>query len=71
MFKAGTEKAGTLNIEYCNFCYDNGEFMKSDSICTAKDKQEFVKGALKEQGVGKVKRWLYSIAIPKLNRWKK
>ena len=45
--------------------------MKSDSICTAKDMQEFVKGTLKEQGVGKVKRWFYTIGIPKLNRWKK
>jgi hypothetical protein len=71
MFKAGTEKDGTLNLEYCNYCYDNGVFMKSDSICTAKDMQEFVKGVLKEQGVGKVKRWFYTIGIPKLKRWKK
>ena len=53
MFKGGTEKDGTLNLEYCNYCYDNGVFMKSDSICTANDMQEFVKGALKEQGIGK------------------
>ena len=71
MFKEGTEKDGTLNLEYCNYCYVNGEFMRSDSICTAKDMQEFVKGILKEQGVGKVKRWFYTIGIPKLNRWKK
>ena len=24
MFKAGTEKDGALNLEYCNDCYDNG-----------------------------------------------
>ena len=71
LFKAGTEKDGSLSSDYCNYCYENGEFMKSDSICTAKDMQEFVKGTLKEQGVGKVKRWFYTIGIPKLNRWKK
>ena len=33
--------------------------------------QEFVKGVLKEQGVGKVKRLFYTIGIPELKRWKK
>ena len=71
MFKAGTEKDATLSLEYCNYWYDNAVFMESDSICTAKDMQEFVKGTLKEQAIGKVKRWLYTIAIRKLKRWKK
>lgn len=53
MFQTGTEKDGVLSSEYCNDCYMHGEFMRSDSICTAKDMQEFMKGVLKEQGLGK------------------
>ena len=45
--------------------------MKSDSICNAKDMQVFVKPVLNDQGVGKVKRWFYTIGIPELKRWKK
>ena len=43
----------------------------SDTIKTADDMQEMVKKQLKKQGIGKVKRWFYTIGIPKLGRWKK
>jgi len=71
MFKAGSEKDGSLNGDYCSYCYDNGEFSMSDTIKTAKDMQEMVKQQLKKQGIGKVKRWFYTIGIPRLGRWKK
>ncbi len=71
MFKASTEKDGTLNTNYCNYCYSFGEFSMPDTIKTAKDMQEMVKTQLKKQGVGKVKRWFYTIGIPKLERWNK
>jgi hypothetical protein len=64
MLQVGTEKDGILNSEYCNYCYVN-------RVSIPLDMQAFVKGVLKEQGVGKVKRWFYTIGIPKLNRWKK
>ena len=47
------------------------EFNMSDTIKTANDMQEMVKIQLKKQGIGKVKRWFYTIGIPKLGRWKK
>jgi radical SAM superfamily enzyme len=71
MFTASTEKDGSVNGEYCSYCYDAGEFNMSDSIKTASDMQEMVKKQLKKQGIGKVKRWFYTIGIPKLGRWKK
>jgi hypothetical protein len=30
--------------------------------------QEFVKGILKEQGIGILKRWFYTVSIPQLKR---
>ena len=30
--------------------------------------QNFVKEVLKQQGIGKVKRWFYTIGIPRLER---
>jgi hypothetical protein len=34
MFKAGTEKDGTSNENYCRYCYQNGEFtQKKGSNC--------------------------------------
>jgi hypothetical protein len=71
MFTAGTEKDGSVNGEYCSCCYDAGEFNMSDTIKTAEDMQKMVKKQLKKQGIGKVKRWFYTIGIPKLRRWNK
>ena len=71
MFSPSTENDGSVNAEYCSYCYVNGEFMHADTIKTAKDMQKMVSQQLKKQGIGKVKRWFYTIGIPKLNRWKK
>jgi len=71
MFKSGTNKDGSLNNNYCNYCYNNGEFEMKDTIKTAKDMQQMVKKQLKKQGIGKVRRWFYTIGIPKLDRWNK
>ena len=69
MFSAGTEKDGNKNNDYCNYCYIKGEFTQKDTIKTAKDMQEMVKTQLQKQGIGKVKRWFYTIGITKLDRW--
>ena len=69
MFYAGTEKDGTSNKNYCNECYNKGNFTQQETIKTAQDMQEMVKNQLKKQGIGKVKRWFYTIGIPKLDRW--
>jgi radical SAM superfamily enzyme len=70
MFTDSTEKDGSVNAEYCSYCYVSGEFSMSDTIKTASDMQEMVKKQLKKQGIGKVKRWFYTMGIPKLGRWK-
>jgi hypothetical protein len=66
----GTEEDGTDNTLYCKLCYTDGTFVNPE-IKTAKDMQYFIKDILKKQGVGKVKRWFYTIGIPKLERWNK
>ena len=70
-FEKGTELDGSENVIYCKLCYENGEFNGQDKIKTAKDMQNFVREVLKQQGVGKVKRWFYTIGIPRLERWNK
>ena len=71
LFEEGTESDGTENSEYCKMCYENGIFTMQDTIASAKDMKLFVKDILKKQGVGKVKRWFYTIGIPRLKRWNK
>lgn len=67
-FKKGTEADGSENDLYCSYCYDKGAFTNPD-IKTAKDMQNFVKNILKEQGYGPIKRWFFTMGIPKLKRW--
>jgi hypothetical protein len=71
IFEKATEQDGTENGSYCKLCYVEGEFTQQETIKSAKDMQNFVKGVLKKQGVGKVKRWFYTIGIPRLERWNK
>ena len=69
LFEKGTENDGTENLEYCKMCYKEGAFTMQDTIVSAEDMKLFVKEMLKKQGVGKVKRWFYTIGIPRLKRW--
>ena len=71
LFEKGTEIDGAENSEYCKMCYENGIFTMQDTITSAEDMKHFVKGILKKQGVGNVKRWFYTIGIPRLKRWNK
>ena len=70
LFEVGTEKDGSNNNDYCKLCYVEGEFTQLE-IKSGKQMQEFVNGVLKEQVIGKVKRWFYTCSIPQLKRWKK
>ena len=65
----GTEKDGSKSTTYCSYCYVKGEFV--DDFTEAKQMVTFVKGKLKEQGMGALKRWFYTMHIPQLGRWKK
>lgn len=69
LFKKGTEKDGSENELYCSMCYEKGAFTQPE-ITTAKEMQDFVKDVLKNQGVGRLKRWFYTCSIPQLKRWK-
>jgi len=69
LFLKGTESDGTENSEYCKMCYENGKFTMQDTIASVEDMKLFVKDILKKQGVGKVKRWFYTIGISRLKRW--
>ncbi|MFA5817196.1 MAG: zinc ribbon domain-containing protein [Bacteroidales bacterium] len=64
----GTEKGGSKSITYCSHCYAQGNF--KDNFQSSKEMVKFVKGILKEQGHGPIKRWFYTSHIPQLGRWK-
>lgn len=66
----GTNADGSKSTMYCSKCYEAGAF-KSPEITTATEMQTFVKGKLKEKGFPAPLAWLFTLTIPKLERWKK
>ncbi len=64
----GTGKDGTKSTAYCSLCYEGGSF--KDNFQSSKEMVKFVRGVLKEQGHGTLKRWFYTSHIPQLGRWK-
>lgn len=65
----GTERDGSKSEMYCTLCYTNGAFIGPD--CTLGDMKKIVDDALKEQGSGRVMRWLAQKQLPNFKRWKK
>lgn len=65
----GTEKDGSKSTTYCSHCYQNGTFR--DGFTSSDQMVTFLRGKLKEQGFGWLKRWFFTSHIPKLERWKK
>ena len=66
--QGGTEKDGSRNTTFCSLCYAEGSF--KDNFTKPAEMVKFVKGILKEQGYGPLKRWFYTSHIPQLGRWK-
>jgi hypothetical protein len=64
----GTEADGTKSQKWCNLCYENGNFVTPD--CTLDEMKAIVDNALKENGSGRLFRWLAKSQLPKLERWK-
>jgi hypothetical protein len=64
----GTNADGTRSQLYCSYCYENGTFKQSD--WTASQMQEFAKGKLKEMGFPGFLAGLFTMNIPKLERWR-
>jgi hypothetical protein len=64
----GTNADGSVNSEYCSYCYKDGAFIGN---MTAKEMQNFVKAKLREMGYGRFMSWLMASDIPYLKRWKR
>lgn len=62
-------KKGETVVDYCSFCYENGEFKKPH--ITLPEMQKFVIAKLKSLGVPTVFAWFFSRRVSKLKRWKK
>lgn len=65
----GTEKDGTKSIMYCSYCYKDGEFTQPDFTVT--DMKKFCKEKMKEMGFPGFLAGLFTMGLPKLERWKK
>ncbi len=64
----GTEKDGSKSEKWCNLCYANGAFIGGD--CTLEQMKAIVDNALKDQGRGKLMRWMAKKQLPRLERWR-
>jgi len=64
----GTEADGSKSEKWCSLCYQNGAFTGPD--CTLDDMKKIVDNALKENGSGRLFRWMARMQLPHLERWK-
>ena len=64
----GTEADGSKSDKWCSLCYENGAFIGAD--CTLEEMKTIVDDALKEQGRGRIMRWMAQKQLPTLERWK-
>jgi len=64
----GTNEDGSIQLNYCSFCYENGKFKQPD--ITAHEMQTFVKNKMKEMGFPGFLAGFFVKGIPKLKRWK-
>lgn len=64
----GTEKDGSLSEKWCKLCYQNGAFITPN--CTLDEMRGIVDNALKENGSGRLMRWMAKKQLPRLERWK-
>ena len=65
----GNEKDGSKSEKWCKLCYDKGEFVGKD--CTLAEMRKIVDDALKENGSGRIMRWIAQKQLPHLERWQK
>lgn len=64
----GSESDGTKSEIWCSLCYEGGEFINPNT--TLDEMKQIVENALKEQGSGRIMRWLARKQLPSLARWK-
>jgi len=65
----GSEKDGAKSEKWCKLCYKNGVFVESN--CTLEKMKSMVDEALKENGSGRLMRWMAQKQLPHLERWNK
>ncbi|MGA2822162.1 MAG: zinc ribbon domain-containing protein [Bacteroidales bacterium] len=65
----GTNADGTKSKTFCSHCYENGKFTQPD--ITVRQMKDLVKKKLKEVGFPGFLTGLFTIGIPKLERWRK
>ncbi len=65
----GTEKDGSKSEKWCKLCYQDGKFIGPD--CSLEDMRAIVDNALKENGSGRMMRWMAQKQLPRLERWRK
>ena len=63
----GTNADGSLNDNYCSYCYQNGVFTVE---YTVKEFQEHCRQKMIEGGHNKFLAWLYTRGMRRLGRWK-
>jgi hypothetical protein len=66
---SGTNSDGSKSNMYCSYCFENGEFKQPD--WTVVQMQAFAKEKMKEMGFPGIVAGLFTMGIPKLERWKK
>jgi hypothetical protein len=66
--RGGTEADGSKSGNYCSYCYADGAFR--GDLTSPAEMVTLVKGKLKEMGMGPIRRWFYTMNIPRLERWK-
>ncbi len=64
----GTQADGTKSQAYCSYCYENGKFKQPD--WTVDQMKAFCKGKMKEMGFPGFLAGLFTMNIPRLERWK-
>ena len=64
----GTEADGTKSTMYCSYCYQDGKF--TDDFKIAKEMQIFCKAKMIEMKYPRIIAWLFTLGIPRLERWK-
>ncbi len=63
----GTNADGTLNLKFCSYCYQEGDFTWHGNV---KDFQEFCRQKMIESGHNKMMAWLFTRGMKRLERWK-
>jgi len=63
----GTNADGSLNSNYCSYCYQQGQFTFNGDV---KEFQEFCRKKMIESGQPRILAWLFTRGLKRLNRWK-